>query len=255
MMNKAMRMTMMTIVLLCGPGMLPASAALQASVDRNPVAEDESFTLTLESDEDINGAPDLSALQQDFDVEGQGKNVSLMIVNGATTRKTQWRIGLMAKRSGQLRIPPISVGGQRSQPLTVTVIAASQTQSAQPGGGALFLEVSAEPHSAYVQQQVIYTVRLYHALSLAGGATLSEPTLPGGDAVVEKLGKDKEYQALRNGMRYDVIERRYAVYPQKSGDVDIAPLIFAQLIHMIKSDKGAFKPLLLWESQPRIPRR
>ena len=54
-MNKAMRMTMMTIVLLCGLGMLPASAALQASVDRNPVAEDESFTLTLESDEDING--------------------------------------------------------------------------------------------------------------------------------------------------------------------------------------------------------
>lgn len=224
-MNRLARMAGVLLVTCCGALPFPVWAALQAYVDRNPVAEDESFTLTLESNGEINGSPDLSPLQRDFAVQGQGKSSSLMIVNGAVTRKTRWQIRLMAKRGGQLQIPSIGVGGERSQALTVTVAPASQILSS-PAGGDLFLEVSAAPLTVYVQQQVIYTVRLYRAVNLANGSTLSEPALPGGDAVVEKLGQDREFATLRNGMRYDVIERSYAIYPQKSGGIDIAPLVF-----------------------------
>jgi hypothetical protein len=224
-MNRLARMAGVLLVICCGALPLPAWAALQAYVDRNPVAEHESFTLTLESDGEIDGSPDLSPLQQDFAVQGQGKSSSLMIVNGAVTRKTRWQIRLIAKRGGQLQIPSIGVGGERSQALTVTVAPASQIPSS-PAGGDLFLEVSAAPLTVYVQQQVIYTVRLYRAVNLANGSTLSEPALPGGDAVVEKLGQDKEFATLRNGMRYEVIERNYAINPQKSGGLDIAPLVF-----------------------------
>jgi hypothetical protein len=224
-MSKLTRATNWVIVMLCALGPLPAWATIQAYVDRNPVAEDESFTLTLESSSDVDGSPDLSPLRLNFDVQGQGKSSSLSIINGSVTRKTQWQISLMAKHSGQLQIPPISVGSEQTQPLTVTVTPASQAQAA-PGSGDLFLEVKVEPRTAYVQQQVIYTVRLYRAVNLANGSTLSAPTLPSGDAVVEKLGKDKDFETLRNGMRYEVIERSYAIYPQKSGSLDIAPLVF-----------------------------
>jgi hypothetical protein len=224
-MSKLTRATNWVIVMLCALGPLPAWATLQAYVDRNPVAEDESFTLTLESSNDVDGSPDLSPLRQDFDVEGQSKSSSLSIINGSVSRKTQWQISLMAKHSGQLQIPAITVGSEQTQPLTVVVTPASQAQAA-PGGGDLFLEVKVTPRTAYVQQQVIYTARLYRAVNLANGSTLSEPTLPGGDAVVEKLGKDKDFETLRNGMRYEVIERSYAIYPQKSGSLDIAPLVF-----------------------------
>jgi hypothetical protein len=224
-MSKLTRATGVVIVMLCALGPLPAWAVLQAYVDRNPVAEDESFTLTLESSSDVDGSPDLSPLRHDFDVQGRSKSSSLSIINGSVSRKTQWQISLMAKHSGQLQIPAISVGSEQTQPLTVTVTPASQAQAA-PGSGDLFLEVKVSPRSAYVQQQVIYTVRLYRAVDLANGSTLSEPTLPGGDAVVEKLGKDKDFETQRNGMRYEVIERSYAIYPQKSGGLDIAPLVF-----------------------------
>lgn len=224
-MSKLMRTTVLALGLLCGGVPFPVWAALQAYVDRNPVAEDESFTLTLESNSDMDGSPDLSPLRRDFDVQGQGKSTSLNIINGSVSRKTQWQISLMAKHSGQLQIPSIRIGGEQTQPLSISVTPASQAQAA-PGGGDLFLEVSVKPHTVYVQQQMIYTVRLYRAVNLANGSTLSEPTLPGGDAVVEKLGKDKDLETVRNGMRYDVIERSYAIYPQKSGDIDIAPLIF-----------------------------
>lgn len=223
--NRARRVAFMAIALLCCLIPLPTLAALQAYVDRNPVPQDESFTLTLESNGDVDGSPDFSPLRQDFDIGQQGKQSSMEVVNGSVTRKTQWQVSLMPKRSGQLQIPSIGVGGQFSRPLTITITPASQGQSAQPGAD-LYLEVSAEPHTAYIQQQLIYTVRLYHAVSLASGATLSEPAFPRGNAVMERLGKDKEYSTLRNGVRYDVVERRYAIYPQKSGDLNIAPLVF-----------------------------
>ena len=66
--RKLMRMTTMVVLMLGILNPLPVWSALQAHVDRNPVAEDESFTLTLESSSDVNGSPDLSALRQDFEV-------------------------------------------------------------------------------------------------------------------------------------------------------------------------------------------
>ena len=219
------RLAAAAILLLCALDSLPALAALQAYVDHNPVSQDESLTLTVESSGDVDGAPDWSPLKQDFDLQGQSRNTSLSIINGSMSRKTQWMISLIPKRSGRIQIPSISVGGEQTQPLTVTVTPASQAQAQQPGGD-LYMEVSAEPVTPYVQQQIIYTVRLFHAVDLGSGATLSQPDLPDGNAVVEQLGKDKRYQSMRDGMRYDVIERRYAIYPQKSGAVDIAPVEF-----------------------------
>ena len=210
-----------TLALLAAP---PALASLQATVDRNPVAMNESFTLTLQSDGSSGGEPDLSVLRRDFDVLGQSKSSSIQIINGQTSRSVQWQISLMPKRSGQLQIPAISLGGQSSQPIALTVSAASQPQAAP--GGDLFLEVSAKPRVAYVEQQIVFTVRLYRKIDLGNGSTLSEPSFPKMNALVERLGGDRSFQTLRNGQAYSVIERRYAVYPQKSGQFRSAPVVF-----------------------------
>ncbi|OIQ94206.1 trafficking protein particle complex subunit 10, TRAPPC10 [mine drainage metagenome] len=213
-------------LLICTLALLaatPALASLRAQVDRNPVAMDESFTLTLQSS-DSGGEPDLDVLQRDFDVLGQSKSSSLQIINGQTSGSVQWQISLMPKRSGRLQIPAISVGSQSSQPIELTVSPASQTQAAP--GGQLFLEVSAEPHVAYVQQQIIFTVRLYRTVDLGNGSSLSDPAFPKMDALVERLGGDRSFQTIRNGQTYSVIERRYAVYAQKSGQFSSAPVVF-----------------------------
>ncbi|HEX5126982.1 MAG TPA: BatD family protein [Rhodocyclaceae bacterium] len=202
-----------------------AMAALQAHVDRNPVTADESFTLVLQSDGSNRADPDLSPLQQDFDILGQSKSSNIQITNGQSTQSTQWQISLSAKRVGQLVIPAITAGGQSSQPITLKVVAASQAPAAQQQGD-LFLDVEAEPHVAYVQQQILFTVRLYRAVNLADGSTLSDPVFPNMDAVVQRLGDDREFQTERNGVAYAVVERRYAVYPQKSGSFASAPLVF-----------------------------
>jgi hypothetical protein len=66
-------------------------------------------------------------------------------------------------------------------------------------------------------------------------ASLSEPRLDS-DAVIRPLGKDRQFQDQRNGLRYDVIERRYAIFPQASGKATLAPVtVTAQVMERASS--------------------
>lgn len=216
---------------------LPAFAAFEAFVDRNPVAEGESMTLTLQSDKSLSSDPDLSVLQPDFDVLGQSSGSSMQIVNGSATRSVLWQITLIPKRSGQLVIPSIRAGQVATMPIVLNV---SKTSQSAQQSGELFLEVGAEPRTAYVQQQIIYTVRLYSAANLGSQNTLSEPVFPGMDARVERMGEDRSFQTARNGVEYSVIERRYAVYPQKSGQFNSSEIQFDGEIIESSQGRGSF---------------
>jgi len=225
-MEKVNRAWQIVLLLAACCATTPSIAALQASVDRNPVNMNESFTLTLETNDNLDGTPDLSALQQNFEVLNQGKSSSFQMINGNTSHSTQWSITLIPKQSGQLRIPPISIGGEQSAPISLTVTASATPTPGATQQGKLFLDVSVSPKNVYVQQQLVYTVRLFHAVNLGHNATLTEPKLAGDDAIVEKLGDDKNFQTTRNGVRYGVVERKYAIYPQHSGKIEIPPLVF-----------------------------
>lgn len=216
-----------------------AQAAFQASVDRNPVAEGESLTLTLTSDESLDDDPDLSVLQQDFEVLGQSKGSSIQIVNGKAERSLQWQIRIIPKRNGPLVIPAIRAGEKTTQPIVLGVAKADQARDAQQSGE-LFLEVGAEPLTAYVQQQIIFTVRLYRMVTLGNNSTLSDPKFPDMDAVVERLGDDRSYLSTRNGQEYAVIERRYAIHPQKSGQFSSTPMQFDGEIVEGNRGRGVF---------------
>ncbi len=93
--------------------------------------------------------------------------------------------------------------------------------AASPPAEPVFLEVQAEPSNPYVQSQVIYTARLFYTALLLEGS-LDAPDPP--HASIERLGEDSAYDLIRNGQRYRVIERRYAIFPEKSGELIIPPI-------------------------------
>jgi hypothetical protein len=74
-----------------------------------------------------------------------------------------------------------------------------------------------------VQQQVRYTVKLYYSFGLTDG-NLSEPQADG--VVVQRLGQDKHYLSTLGDKRYHVMERHYALTPEKSGTLDLPALMF-----------------------------
>lgn len=204
--------------------LLPAgvyAAQITASFDRNPVGLDESFQIIFSADDTPDDDPDFSPLEQDFEILGQSQSSNSSWINGKSSKTIQWTLNVMAKHAGNLNVPTIKFGNDASSPATITVTQGSANKAIDNNND-LFLDVEASPQSPYVQSQVLYTVRLYRRVEIAQ-AGLNEPELA--DAVIEKLGDDSNYNTQVDGVNYLVTERKYAIFPQKSGAMTIKPLL------------------------------
>jgi len=197
------------------------AAQISVSFDRNPVSQDESFQIIFTANDTPDNDPDFGPLEQDFEILGQSQSSNSSWINGKSSKTIQWTVNVMAKHPGSLIVPAVKFGDDVSQPASVLVTQATANKALDTDDD-LFLEVDATPQSPYVQSQVLYTVRLYRRVEIAQ-ASLSEPEL--GDAVIEKLGDDSNYNTQINGVNYLVTERKYAVFPQKSGALTIKPLM------------------------------
>jgi len=199
------------------------AGSLNARVDRDHIQETETLRLVLEL-RDYDGPidPDLSGVEALFEVLGTSQSSRVSIVNGRMDSAKELIITLAPKQTGTLVIPAITLGTLQSDPLTIKVTKAEDLKDGQ-GQALLFMEAEVDTDNPYVQQQVILTLRLYHAINLLEGV-LPEPELPGVE--VMKLGEDVQYQATLNGRPYGVIERRYGLIPQTSGQIEIPTILF-----------------------------
>lgn len=207
------------------------AAEITVAMDPDPPVPGESFRLAFTATGDVDGEPDFKPLEKRFEILGRNQQTSLRSINGRYTRTSSWILEVLARDDGPLRVPPIAFGADRSPPLTRAVDRAPTAPTQDEG---LFLEVEATPSDPYVQQQVTYTIRLWRRYELSN-ASLSEPRLDQ-DAVVRPLGEDRQYQDERNGLRYEVIERRFAIFPQASGSATLAPVtVTAQVMERASS--------------------
>ena len=212
---------LLLVMVLGAVGRLEASD-MNAWVDRTQIGEGETVQLTLEVQGQVRGRPDTTPLGQDFEILGISTGSRVNIVNGRTDTRTSWVLTLTPRRSGTLTIPSLQVGNHRSEPLVLEV---SDALAPSSGSGAdIFIESEIEPGTSYVQGQVLYTIRLLHAVPISRGR-LSEPA--SGNILVQRLGTDREYDTVRNGRRYQVIERRYAIFPQTSGPLELDAPVFS----------------------------
>ena len=219
---------------------LPLQAAeIKVTVDHDPVGLNETFTLIYELDKSPDSPPDFTPLHDDFDLIKQGRSSSTSWVNGKFSSSIKWNLVLRPLRAGKLKIPPVQFGSDTSDELEITAIEAAQFRPQRDkGSNHVALEVEASPKSAYVQQQIIYTVRLLINTNISRNSTLSAPRLQGGNAMIEQIGKESQYTAQRQGVNWQVVERRYAVTPQQSGVLNFEPIHFeGQLVQQQPSNQ------------------
>ena len=198
---------------------------LRASVDRSTIRENESFTYVLSVEGQVRDEPDVSLLATDFEVLQRSRNTSIQMLGGRTSQITEWRYQLMPTGPGSFMLPPVEMAGALSNPVELQVLPAL----ASDAPGDIFLEVEISPATAYVQSQVIYTQRLYRAVS-TGRSSLTPPDVTGGESIVVPLGEDREYQTVRDDRTFIVLERRYAVFPQVAGELTIQPMVFEAVV-------------------------
>ncbi|MGE6993946.1 BatD family protein [Pseudomonas sp. NPDC047961] len=217
-------MRWMTLVFLLLLGLQTNAATLLARVDRTELSLDETVELTLETaDGTAFGKPDLQPLDGLFKVSGTRQSNQLAGANGEAKAITQWQVTLQPLQTGYVVIPPLQLGDARSEPITlhVTEPSAGDSDLLAP----IFIDASLDQDVAYVQAQVLLTLRIYHSVSLYDDSTLSP--LQMSDALVERLGEPRTYEKDINGVRHGVIEIRYALFPQKSGELTIPAQLFS----------------------------
>jgi hypothetical protein len=218
----AFMLASMPALLLCA---LQAQAAeLVASVDRTRLSSGETIELTLESSDVTQfGKPDLTPLEPLFEVRGTRQVNQLNTLSGDNRATTRWIVTLLPKENGSVVIPPLKLGDVESQPITVQVVE-SQTQDNPNKQAPVFIDASLDQNSVYVQAQAVLTLRIYHSVSLYDDSSLPPLQIP--DARIEQLGESRTYEKDINGVRHGVIEMRYAIYPQHSGELIIPAQTF-----------------------------
>jgi hypothetical protein len=192
--------------------------------DRDRVALGESLQLQLRVQGRPDADPDLTALEKDWEILQRSQSSQVQIINGDFSRTTVWTLSLMPRHAGEVAIPPVCFGSDCSAALPIRV-----TPEAQAGPetaiGDLDLQVTVEPQQAVAGAQLLLTVRLLRRVDLLQ-ASLTEPQPEGLETMVRKLGDDRSYESRMDGRRYQVIERRYALFPQAAGTLTLPALQF-----------------------------
>ena len=211
--------SLMALVLLIFSGLQQVAAEVQVSIDRNPVQVNESFQLVFSLDADPDRDPDFSALQQDFLILSNRRSSGISIINGEYQRSVKWGLKLMAKQVGEFTIPAIRFGNESSKPFQVTVKPSSM---ASVPHDRLVLELLADKSEVFVQGQVILTLRLLSATDISA-YQFADISLQNLDAVIEPLGDERQYQTRIADRSYLVLEQQFALFPQQSGRLTVAP--------------------------------
>jgi hypothetical protein len=216
----------LTFILLLITSHAAMAANITARLSHNPVSLDESFHLIYEADSSVDDDPDFSALAKDFEILSSSQSTNMRSVNGSWSLKKSWDLVLISKQAGVFTIPSIPFGKDASPAVRVTVKpSTSNNMQGTSGQSAYFIEVTTDKKTAWVQSEIIYTIRFFTSIQI-NRPTLSEPETSDPDAIIEKLGQVANYQKLINGMPYSVSELRFAVYPQHSGTLTFKPVMF-----------------------------
>ncbi len=200
---------------------------VNSKLSATTITRDESVTLEIVAI-GMDAELDISSLDKDFEVVGRSSSREVNSVLNAsgrlqTTSTVKWAVQLLPKDIGIFTVPPIRVGNVRSQSHTLTV-------NDLPTGAQrdIFVEAVVDTTTPWVQSQVLMTLKVFQAIDIIDGGL----DVPEGDGlVVERLGEDTRSTETREGRQYSVTTRQFALFPQKSGAINLEPITLSVSVH------------------------
>lgn len=202
---------------------LASANQLIASIDRDTISMQDTFTLTISADSKSSGQPDFSTLKSDFEILSNNVSQFTSISNAGAEFKKVWQLMLAPKRVGTLLIPSFNVDGAISDAIEIKVSKQSQNQSSGDEKVSVVIEV--DKSKVYVQEQILVKFKLISQINL-NQAELQPLDIK--DAIVIPLSeKPKQYVTNINGKQHLILETNYAIFPQNSGDLIIPSLIYS----------------------------
>ncbi len=227
------------VVLVTTIAFTPAWADMQARVASRTVGVGQSFVLQLQVDsKSATTAPDLSPLQNEFDVLATSRSSQTSIINGSRTDTIGWLITLAPKIKGKITIPALTAGTETSQPIRLNVVDASKLPASSTANTGIEVQVTADTKTRYVQEEIPVTVRIITGGNLRN-ASLETPT--SSRFLLTQRGKDTNRQMVRNGRQVTVIERNYLLKPQVSGKIVVPPMTLKAVLSVPSNSRSPFE--------------
>ncbi len=244
------------IVMLAGPA--GAQVSIRASVDSRQVYRDELINLTVE----VTGATNVSQPKlgplDGLRLVGTGRGTAFSFGTGGSSASATFTYYLKPTRSGKVKVPAatLSYGGKvlKTKPIEVTVLATTARPAPRPRSGFappwpsspapplpetseaeeahLTLKASVDRTTAYVNQQVTYTLTLARSSEL-WQAQFDLPEFTG--FRTEELPDVPVEVREQEGRRVAVQRERVALFPSTPGQKEIPA---AKLVYML----SAFSP-------------
>ena len=231
--------------------MLTAQTTMRVDVP-NVVAADEQFNVTFIVEGDENPKDFSWSQGDDFQLvwgPQQGRSTSVQIINGKTTRSSQFTYTyiLMPKKTGKFTIPAATArlkGGKQitSGTATVEVVANSGSSSSGRGnqGGVqssapssvgaigdddLFMRFTFSRKSAVVGEPIEATLKLYQRVNIAGFEDARFPAFNGFWSQEVEAPTNIEFQRenVDGNIYYSAVLRKYVLIPQQAGSITIDP--------------------------------
>jgi len=208
-----------------------------ASVNKRVLSTQETLVLTLV----VSGAqnvtpPTLEPIVGFNLLYGPSIGSQTQIINGVVNTKRIFEYGFSPSRSGTFTIPSyeLSANGRlyKTDPIQVEVKkSVAETKRSQdkttPQGLSkeditkrIFLELVTDKDEVVVNEQVILTFRLYRSIAV-DGLKYQPPTTKG--FLEEDLGKQRNFRKVIDGLEYEVVELKKALFPVTSGLLEISP--------------------------------
>ncbi|MCG8611197.1 MAG: BatD family protein [Pseudomonadales bacterium] len=218
------------------------SDTLSVRVDKNKIYETDTLTLQIEGEVELDlslggllslgrsdfPAPDTTPLLSQFEILSQNQQYNMRHINGETKAQITWQYTLAPKQTGKLTIPALTLKDDSSEPIAIEVLPGQS----KPGDGTpslAFFETEIDKQTVYLQEQVIFTVRFFHTGNARGD--LSQPEHK--DIIIELLDENR-YNTMRYNINYEVIERKYVLFPQVTGTIIVPKIEFSGQVRNLR---------------------
>jgi hypothetical protein len=217
---------------------VPTYAAIQASVDRSEIPQDESISFKVTLVGNPNGTIHPKFDAPDFEIMNQFENsqYSSVYINGKFENKSEHSITyiLRPNKTGTLRIRNISNDGEKAPDVSVQVVQENAYKRTVPGSAPslqgdnknFFLKAEVSKSRAYKGEQVIVSFYLYRRTRVNLRDVMQYPNFEGfirEDLEMPILSGRPDFEAVNlGGVPFErALLARYAVYPIKEGKLKI----------------------------------
>jgi oxygen tolerance protein BatD len=197
--------------------------SISARVDKSQLSLEDSLQLSI-TVHGVQNAPEPQLPElANFKIRSRGTSSSTQIINGQMRVAVTNNYLLVPQNTGTFTIGPATLvlAGvtYHSEPITLTVSQPDPTSRRQSSPA--FVETSISNENPFVNEQVIYTFRLYRRVE-ARNFNLNM-AYEEKDFRKEDLGDAKVVSRVINGVQYQVHELSAALFPIHSGQVKIPP--------------------------------